>query len=203
MTGAGSAGLLCAVTIAALTAQSPRALLDVASDDLREGRITEAVAGFERLLRMDPAAEPYLWQRGIALYYADRFVECRRQFESHRRVNPDDVENAAWHFLCVARMESPDAARRALLPVGPDPRRPMAEVYRLFRGDLVDTQVLSAAGTDPAARFFANLYVGLYLEATGRVARSKAYITAASDPQYAEAGGYMHDIARVHARLRR
>jgi len=203
LTRAAAAGLLCSVTIAALTAQSPRTLLDEASADLRDGRITEAVAGFEQLVRLDPSSEPYLWQRGIALYYADRFVECRRQFESHRRVNPDDVENAAWHFLCVARVESPATARRALLPVGPDARRPMAEVYRMFRGELSDTEVLIAAGADPAARFFANLYAGLYLEATGNIARSKAYITAATDPQYTAAGGYMHDIARLHARLRR
>ena len=61
-----------------------------------------------------PDEAPYLWQRGIALYYAGRYDDCRRQFESHRSVNPDDVENAAWHFLCVARAESPAKARAAL-----------------------------------------------------------------------------------------
>jgi hypothetical protein len=38
-------------------------------------------------------------------------------FYAGRTVNPNDVENAAWHFLCVARAESPEKARAALLPV--------------------------------------------------------------------------------------
>ena len=67
-------------------------------------------------------------------------------------MNPDDVENAAWHFLCVARAESPAKARAALLPVGPDARVPMREVYQMFRGTLTPEQVLSAAGTDARRR---------------------------------------------------
>jgi len=78
---------------------------------------------------------------GIALYYAGRFKDCRAQFESHRTVNPDDVENAAWHFLCVARAESVTSARAALLPVGPDPRVPMRQIYQMFRGAFQKTQV--------------------------------------------------------------
>ena len=111
---------------------APRALLDRAVAEFAKGRITESVAAFDELARVAPAEAPYLWQRGIALYYAGRYKDCRAQFESHRKVNPDDVENAAWHFLCVARDESPSAARAALLPVGPDPRAPMREVSRCF-----------------------------------------------------------------------
>src|SRR5262245_7135390 len=100
--------------------------------DFVAGRIPESVAGFEAVIKADPASAPYLWQRGIALYYAGRFADCRDQFVSHRTVNPDDVENAAWHFLCVARADSPAAARAALLPVGPDARVPMRQVYEMF-----------------------------------------------------------------------
>jgi len=82
---------------------------------------------------------PQLWQRGIALYYAGRYDDCRKQFEAHRTVNPDVVENAAWHFLCVARADSVAAARAALLPVGPDRRVPMHEVYGMTETTAVAT----------------------------------------------------------------
>jgi lipoprotein NlpI len=184
-----------------VAAQSPREQLDRAMSDFVAGRIAESVAGFDRLAKADHAGAPHLWQRGIALYYAGRFADCRDQFVSHRTVNPDDVENAAWHFLCVARVDSPAAAEKALLPVGPDARVPMREVYEMFRGRATEAQVMSAAGSDLTAQFFANLYVGLYLEATGKHDAARKRIATAADPRFAAAGGYMHDVARVHVKL--
>src|SRR5688572_23374147 len=103
-----------------MTGQDVRAILNSAIADFRAGRVEQSLAGFDQVARLSPADAPYLWQRGIAQYYAGRFRECRDMFVSHRTVNPDDVENAAWHFLCVARAESPESARRQLLPVGTD-----------------------------------------------------------------------------------
>jgi lipoprotein NlpI len=183
---------------AAAQDQSPRALLDRAVAEFSKGRIAESVSAFDELARVAPAEAPYLWQRGIALYYAGRYRDCRAQFESHRTVNSDDVENAAWHFLCVARAESPQAARAALLPVGPDSRVPMREVYEMFKGATTADAVLKAAGTRPQARFYAHLYIGLYSEATGDGARAREHIEVAAQPQFADAGGYMHMVAVVH-----
>src|SRR6185295_16769096 len=179
---------------------SPQAMLNRAVADFENGRFAESAAAFDSLAKSAPAQAPYLWQRGIALYYAGRYDDCRRQFESHRTVNPDDVENAAWHFLCVARAESPARARAALLPVGPDARLPMREVYEMFRGTLTPEQVLSAAGTDLEAQFFAHLYLGLYFEAIGIKSRALEHITIAAADRFARAGGYMHMVARVHLR---
>jgi lipoprotein NlpI len=191
------------VVDSAARGQSPQALLDRAVSEFSKGRITESVAAFDELARLAPREAPYLWQRGIALYYAGRFQDCRAQFESHRTVNPDDVENAAWHFLCVARAESPKAARTALLPVGPDSRVPMREVYEMFRGATTADAVLKAAGERPQGRFYAHLYVGLYSEAIGDQARAREQIDLAAQPQFADAGGYMHMVAVVHqARLK-
>ncbi len=117
--------------------------------DFRAGRIEQSLDGFDRVARISPADAPYLWQRGIAQYYAGKFRECRDMFVSHRTVNPDDVENAVWHFLCVARAESPEAARKQMLPVGPDARVPMREVYQMFKGEMTQAQVMKAAGSDP------------------------------------------------------
>ena len=180
-----------------LSAQGPRAILDRAVADFDRGRLAESVAGFDRVVELAPQAAPQLWQRGIALYYVGRYRDCRRQFESHRTVNPNDVENAAWHFLCVAREDSPEAARAALLPVGPDPRPPMGEIYQLFRGTITTEAVLAAAGGQPRALFYAHLYVGLYHEAIGADEAARRHITSAADERYAAAGGYMHMVARV------
>jgi lipoprotein NlpI len=179
-------------------ADSPQAIFQRAVADFRSGRIAESVAGFDTVARLLPNEAPQLWQRGIALYYAGRYKDCRAQFESHRTVNPNDVENAAWHFLCVARQESPERARAALLPVGPDSRKPMSEIYQMFRGTLTPENVLAAAGAQPAGQFYAHLYLGLYFEATGNKGNAREHITTAAADRFAAAGGYMHSVAQVH-----
>jgi len=193
----GTASLGGAILVA-VQAPTPRALLERAVGEFAQGNVDASVATFDRLVAAAPEVERELWQRGIALYYAKRFAECRRQFELYRTVGPNDVENAAWHFLCVARAESPERARLALLPVGPDTRVPMRQVYELFKGTMTPAQVLSAAGAQPSGQFYARLYLGLYFEATGAAARAREEMTAAADPQYRAAGGYMHMVARVH-----
>jgi len=186
------------LTLVAPLEQTPREILNRATADFRAGRIEQSLAGFDRVAKLSPGDALYLWQRGIALYYAGRFADCREMFVSHRTVNPDDVENAAWHFLCAARAESVAAARKQILPVGPDARVPMREVYQMLLGHLTPAQVLSAAGSDASAQFFARLYVGLYLEATGDATRAREHIALAAEPRFAAVGGYMHDVAKVH-----
>ena len=182
-------------------AERPQAIFDRAVADFRSGRITESVAAFDTLAQLLPDRAPGLWQRGIALYYAGRYQDCRAQFESHRTVNPNDVENAAWHFACVARGETPEKARSALLPVGPDSRKPMREIYQMLRGALTPEQVLTAASGQLESEFYAHLYLGLYFEALGNSVRALDHITAAAADRYAAAGGYMHTVARVHLEL--
>lgn len=199
--GAGSGLLVLWFACAALSAQSPRALLNRAIDEFEGGRFTASTAAFDELSRLVPEGAPHLWQRGIALYYAGRYTDCRRQFESHRTVNPDDVENAAWHFLCVAREGTPGAARAALLPVGPDARVPMREIYQMFRGVLSADDVLQAAGNGAGGQFYAHLYIGLYSEATGRNDLALKHIKEAASDRFASSGGYMHMVARVHLKV--
>jgi lipoprotein NlpI len=181
--------------------QSPREAYDRAVAEFERGRVVESANNFDRLVKLAPEEMPQLWQRGIALYYAGRYADCRAQFEAHRRVNPDDVENAAWHFLCVARAESPEKARSALLPVGPDPRVPMREVYEMFRGKLRPEDVLKAAGSSTSGQFYAQLYLGLYFEALGDKRKALEHITVAAEDRFAAPGRYMHTVAKVHLGL--
>ena len=166
--------------------------------DFEAGRFAASAEGFDRVATMAPDSAPQLWQRGIALYYAGRYADCRRQFESHRTVNPDDVENAAWHFLCVARAEGVEKARSALLPVGPDARVPLRQVYQMFQGKVSPDAVLMAAGADPSAQFYAQLYLGLYADALGKYDAALEHMTMAAADRFARLGGYMHMVARVH-----
>ena len=185
---------------AAAAQGSPQDVFDRAVADFRNGRLAESADGFDRLARLVPGQAPQLWQRGIVLYYVGRYHDCRLQFESHRTVNPDDVENAAWHFLCVARAESPEKARAALLPVGPDARAPMRQIYQMLRGTLTPEQVMAAAGTQPGSQFYAHLYLGLYFEALGNRDRALEHIKVAAADRYADVGDYMHMVAQTHLR---
>jgi lipoprotein NlpI len=187
-----------AITMQAQPSAEPRAILNRAVADFEGGRFAESVAGFDALVRLVPESAPELWQRGIALYYAGRYRDCRAQFESHRTVNPNDVENAVWHFLCVARAESPEKARAALLPVGPDSRVPMRQVYLMFGGSLTSEDVIRVGSAQFSSQFYARLYVGLFFEALGKKDLALEHIRAAAADRFADVGGYMHMVARVH-----
>jgi len=169
------------------------------------GEPRASAAAFDRVVAAAPEREPELWQRGLALYYADRFADGRRQFELHRTVNPDDVENPAWHFLCVARLDGVEAARDALLPVGRDGRVPMAEILELFAGRGDAAAVLAAAerGAGEQRRnqlCYAHLYLGLHAEAVGDTEAARRHITLAAGRYSMD--HYMGRVAVLHARLR-
>jgi lipoprotein NlpI len=165
----------------------------------------ESARTFDRLVAAVPGAEPELWQRGLALYYAERFDDGRKQFESHRTVNPDDVENPAWHFLCVAKLEGVQAARGKLLPVGEDRRVPMKEILEFYAGRGDAAAVLAAAekGAGDARRnqlCYAHLYLGLHHEAAGDAEQARAHITQAAGPFRMD--HFMGKVAVMHAKLR-
>ena len=157
-----------------------------------------ALRDFDRAVALDRRLLPYLWQRGISLYYARRFEDCVEQFESHRLVNGNDVENAAWHLLCLARLEGLEKARKGMLPVGPDPRRPMTEIDALYRGRGSAGQVLEAAGGSASGQFYAELYLGLFAHAEGRNAEARAHLERANALDFPH---YMGDVARLHWQL--
>lgn len=172
------------------------------------GQIDESISDFDHFLELNPAQAPYHWQRGICYYYAGRFEDGRRQFELHQTVNANDVENAVWHLLCVARSGGLEKARASLIPIRGDPRVPMKEIHSLFAGVGKPEDVLKAASSgEPSQQeqrrrlFYAHLYLGLYFEALGDGTQSLAHIAQAAQ----EYGGsdYMSDVARVHLILRK
>lgn len=189
--------LMLAATVSTV-AQAPQAVLDRAVADFDNGLVAEAAAGFDNMVKLVPLIAPRLWQRGVTLFYAGRYADCQSQWETTVKAYPDDVENAAWHYACVAKLESPAKARAALLTVGTDARVPMREIYAMLRGTGSPDAVLKAAGATPAGQFYAQFYTGLYYDANGDRMRALQAMTAASAARFAEAGGYMHSAARVH-----
>jgi len=182
-------------------AQTPSEALNRGMQHFEAGQIEESIKDFDRVIKLDPSSAPFLWQRGIALYYAGRFEDCKRQFERHRTVNADDVENAAWHYLCTARAESPAKARQQLIPIASDPRPPMMTVHALFAGKATQEDVMRDA-KDDTARFFGALYIGLYWEANGNPSKAEPWLKQAA--QSSQGQDYMGAVARLHwARLRR
>ncbi len=174
-----------------------------------QGKVKDALEQFDRAIALDPRRRPGHWQRGIACYYVGRYDQGARQFELYLQVDAADVENAVWHYLCVARARGHREARRRLFPPGRDPRVPLQEVYRLFAGRGTPRQVLARLEekTDEQGRplsgrarrlrrFYAHLYLGLYHEIHGRVPQARKHLEQAIQCQLAP--HYMWYVARVH-----
>jgi lipoprotein NlpI len=172
---------------------------------LKLGRFKDAVADFDAFLAAHPDRAPEHWRRGIALYCVGRYADGVKQFDLHRTVNPQDVENSAWHYLCNARATDRATARKELLPVNKDARVPMSQVLELFAGKLKPDDVVDAAEKAglrgdrlTAARFYAHLYIGLYYEAEGNAAEAKRHLATAVKTY--KVPDYMWDVANVRLR---
>lgn len=173
-------------------------------EHFRQTRIAEAIADFERELKLQPHVAAEHWQLGIAYYYASEFEKGARQFELHQTVNPQDVENAAWHFLCIARSAdgSLETARSKLIAVTRDQRVPMMKVQEMLAGKAtVDDVLQTGKGAGETAKFYADLYAGLYYEAIDQKDDSRRHVKLAAENPAAR-DNYMGDVARVHATLR-
>ncbi len=170
---------------------------------LRAGKIGPATRQFNRYIKAQPGQLPGLWQRGIALYFNGDHADAAKQFEQHRKVNPHDVENAAWHFLCVAKAKSIKEARRLVLPAPGDPRIPMQEVLEMLSDGSTDAvsarvnAVPEGSRARDTAAFYGDFYLGLYADALGEQEQALMYLrrSAKNAPHH-----YMGDIARVYAK---
>lgn len=175
----------------------------------KQAQIAASIQDFDRAEQLDPTITPYLWQRGLSLYYADRFEEGAAQFEVDLTVNAQDTEETVWRFLCMARLHGAEEARRELRPVRHDPRPIMRPVYDLYAGACTPADVLAmgvkigntrSESLHDRSRFYSHLYVGLYYEATNRPDLAQEQIRIAVDR--APLDDYMGHLAGVHAQLR-
>jgi lipoprotein NlpI len=177
------------------------------SEQFMLGKFTESIADFDRAIELQPRIERGHWKRGISYYYAGRYTDGQKQFEGYQQVDGNDVENAVWRFLCMARSQGVEKARKDILLIRNDGRVPMMQIYALYSGAGTEQGVADAvAAGDPKAaelnarQFYADLYLGLYAEATGDKRLAQQHIDAAKQHKVLH---YMWDVARVHADLLR
>ncbi len=191
-----------ATEAAKLAGNSPQLLQTAAEVLYRSGHSAESLPLFDRVVVLAPESAPHNWQRGIALCSCGKFAEGAKQFETHHSVNPDDVENSAWYFLCIAKTDGIEAARKTVIPSRGDGRQPMMSVLKMLQQKLEPAQVLEAAQdkqldgpTRQRAEFYAALYVGLYYDALGETQQAAEYLKRSLD---SGDRGYMVDVARVY-----
>jgi tetratricopeptide (TPR) repeat protein len=166
------------------------------------GKIAASIQDFDHAEKLDFQITPYLWQRGLSYYYAERFAEGAKQFEIDLTVNAQDVEETVWRYLCIARLSGVTEARNSLLPVKNDPRKIMKSIYDLFAGSCTIDDVLNVgklAGLK--GKFYSHLYLGLYYEAENKLELAQKYIVKAADEYKID--DYMWYLAVVHKQLRK
>lgn len=175
------------------------------------GEVEKSLDIYDAIIAADPRRKPYLWQRGLSLYYAERYKDGAEQFAADVAVNPNDTEEQIWHLLCLSRLKEVgglEAARSMKLSVGRDRRPVMRVVQNLFLSggmenerDLVDL----AMNGDRGSRFYAPLYLSLYFESMGDGDQAKKWMVEAVGTDYAKsvgAGDPMVELAKVAVRKR-
>jgi hypothetical protein len=164
-------------------------------------KINESIQDFDMAEQLDPRLKPYLWQRGLSYYYAERFALGAQQFEIDLTVNAQDVEETVWRYLCMARLTGVAEARNSLLLVKNDPRRVMRCVYDLYAGNCTPDDILNVGELEgESGKFYSHLYLGLYYEADNNVELASKYIVKAADKYKID--DYMWHLAQVHKTLR-
>ena len=62
--------------------------------------------------------EPHHWQRGLSPLLC-RKIQGHASNEVHQTVNTQDVENAVWHYLCVAKTDGVAEAEKHFIKITP------------------------------------------------------------------------------------
>ena len=193
-------GFLAIGLLVCATADKTSEYLERGMNAFREGQVQESLTQFDRAVEIDRRIEPYLWQRGISQYCLGEYKAGKRQFEIHKTVNPNDVENAAWHYLCVGKLKCKNAAKQSLIAINTDHDRrvPMKEIYEYLGGNASERDILRAAekADTPQARMYAHLYLGLCSEIDGDNEKMIRHLKTASAQTLANS--YMRDVARVY-----
>jgi tetratricopeptide (TPR) repeat protein len=181
--------------------QNPHAYIRRGMVNFQLAKIEESIQDFDTAEQLDSKLKPYLWQRGLSYYYAERFAEGAQQFEIDLTVNPQDVEETVWRYLCIARSVGVLEARNSLLTVKNDPRRIMRSVYDLFAGTCTPDDVLNIGKLEGLkGKFYSHLYLGLYYEVENNLDLAQEYLLKAADKYKID--DYMWYLAQVHKKVR-
>mmetsp|Transcript_5259 Transcript_5259/g.7717 ORF Transcript_5259/g.7717 Transcript_5259/m.7717 type:complete len:271 (-) Transcript_5259:1105-1917(-) len=182
----------------------------------RDGDPFKSVKQFDSAIESNPAIYPYLWQRGLSLYYSGNYKACEQQFKVDLRVNPHDMEEILWKSLCSKRTLPPNSIDQQLQSTNlisddngiflSDRRPVMNKIYSVYKGTTLPETFLSEIGKDAKddEYFYSRLYMGLYYEAIGDVVKSLHCMEDAVKSPYGTASNdYMVSLAKLHLKLRK
>ena len=203
-----------AAAIVATCARAERANASVASEKIKRGArefirgdVRGAIDAFDDAIASDERFSAYMWQRGLALYYAGAYEEAAKQFRLDVAQNPNDTEESVWCFASEAMDPEKGIAyaRENMLITGRDSRPVMSSVFALFAegSEEAATRLREAGRSNASDEFYSALYLGLFYEINGDEERARREIERANRTAYARlSGDYMTDVARVHAKTR-
>lgn len=172
----------------------------------KKGDIKGSIEDFEAYIKFKPAAYDDHWRYGISLYYAGRFEEGAKQFKAGEKAFGSDAENAFFHYICNARKDGYEKARKNILKIGNDTRVPMMKIYEMIQGKAKPDEVIETAekakltGEEKnEALFYAHLYVGLNYEAEGNAKKCEEHLKTAVEKH--KISHYMWDVGNVDLKL--
>lgn len=178
-------------------------------EHFKMGDIKGSIEDFEKYIKLHPDAYNDHWRYGISLYYAGKFADGAKQFKAGETAFANDVENVFFHYICNARIDGVEKARKAMLVLkngNPDTRIPMMKIYDLIQGkvkaeDVIETAEKAKLGADAKneALFYGHLYVGLNYEAEGNAKKCLEHLTTAVEKH--KISHYMWDVGNVHLQL--
>ncbi len=172
----------------------------------KAGLFKESIADFDKVILSDPKQEFDHWQRGISCYYAGEYSKGVRQFELRKEENPDDAENAIWHYVCNVKALGTERAGKAMFLATKDGRAWASAAHDLFRGFRKPEEVLAVSAKDETNEdlkkdnlFHAHFYIALHYETIDNAAKAREHLTIAIEKFPRR--HYMYEVARVHLAL--
>jgi lipoprotein NlpI len=175
-------------------------------EKFKKGDVKGSIEDFETFIKAYPKAYDDHWRYGISLYYAGKFEDGAKQFKAGEKAFGSDAENAFFHYICNARKEGFEKARKSILKIGNDGRVPMMKIYDMIQGKAKPDEVIETVekaklqGEEKnEALFYAHLYVGLNYEAEGNARKCEEHLKVAVEKH--KIGHYMWDVGNVHLQL--
>ena len=166
---------------------------------------------YAKMIDLDPELFAPHWRLGIAYYYTGQYEKSAKQFEAYDTYNNRDRENGIWQLMARARISGLDEARKSMLRYEEFDREPFPQLYAMFEGNdpkngeevLKEIEEAEINETERQRRlFFANLYLGIYREMTGRPKEALRRLRDAAASKWGQtaSGGptYMWQVARLH-----
>lgn len=176
------------------------------------GEFKKSEIDYEKMIALDPELYASHWRLGIAYYYTGKFGKSAKQFEAYDGYNDRDRENGIWQYMAKAHVSGLLDARSTMLKYELFDREPFPQLYAMFEGkdetagDGIIKEINEAKGVTDTERqrrlFFANLYVGIFKELTGKTQEALHLLREAAASKWGQtaSGGptYMWQVARLH-----